>query len=124
MKRIKNYMIMMLILLSSASANDIVHGTVYGTDENSEKVPLSKASIRWMNTGIGVLTDSEGEFSIARTEQSNKLIISYVGYKSDTLNIGTNDKKLDINLVQSLTTDEVNVVAELPLTPLFLQLPS
>jgi outer membrane receptor for ferrienterochelin and colicin len=114
MKRIKNYMIMMLILLSSASANDIVHGTVYGTDENSEKVPLTKASIRWMNTGIGVLTDSEGEFSIARTEQSNKLIISYVGYKSDTLNIGTNDKKLDINLVQSLTTDEVNVVAESP----------
>lgn len=55
-------------------------------DENNN--PLVNTSIYWINTNIGSITDSEGNFKIKNREtNNNKIIISFVGYQNDTITI-------------------------------------
>lgn len=48
---------------------------------------LPAASVHWQNTAIGTTTNDKGWFTIPFTAQTNKLIFSYVGYKTDTLTV-------------------------------------
>ena len=49
--------------------------------------PLLGANIIWLGTDIGTVTDYDGEFEIPYSPSYRKLVISYVGYISDTLDI-------------------------------------
>jgi len=55
--------------------------------ENNKTYPLTGASVFWQNTTIGTVTDIEGAFQLERTPETDLLIISYVGFKTDTLKI-------------------------------------
>lgn len=95
-------------------SQEMIKGKVYGLDENDKKAPLVKASLQWLGTGKGTLTQKDGEFSIQRVKNTDKLVVSFVGYKTDTIRIEDKHNNIEINLTQSLTTDEVKVVAEAP----------
>ena len=41
----------------------------------------------WGGTSLGTITDSLGKFDIARSAKTNRLIISYIGYKTDTIKV-------------------------------------
>jgi hypothetical protein len=41
------------------------------------------------NAKSGVLTDTEGNFSISKKPENHELIVSFVGYKTDTLMVHT-----------------------------------
>ena len=45
------------------------------------------ANVYWLNTNIGTTTDEKGWFTIPYKEEYKKLVISYVGYKTDTISI-------------------------------------
>lgn len=76
-------------------------------DEKSE--PLIGATINIEGTTNAVITDLEGKFTI-KVLPSEKLIISYLGYKPKTITIGKN-RRFDIILDPSVTEmDEVVVV--------------
>jgi len=79
------------ILLFSQSKID---GRIMGTNQNNEPIGLSGANVYWHNTSIGVTTNSEGNFSIAYKPEYQKLIISYIGFKTDTLIVKSSDKIL------------------------------
>jgi len=114
---VKKIFVFILLLVSSyyvSLAQGSVHGKVFGLDENDNKAPLAKSSVVWMGTQKGVLTDKKGEFSIQRVPNSDKLVISFVGYKTDTITVSAGEETLEISLKQSLTTDEVRVTAEAP----------
>lgn len=105
----------MTILFSIASfAQGNLNGKVFGLDENGAKTPLIKASVHWLGTGVGTLTDNNGEFVINRVISTNKLVVSYVAYKSDTLRIDDKKHTIEVNLKQSFTTSEIRVVGEAP----------
>ena len=62
------------------------------TDKENE--PLYLANIVLLNSNIGVTTNEDGEFNlIAEFDSSDKIIISYVGYKSATMDVAN----LDLN---------------------------
>lgn len=63
------------------------------TQENNETHPLSGASVFWLSTNQGVITDSNGAFQIESHAESQKLVIQYLGFKTDTLHI-TSPKKI------------------------------
>ncbi|GAB1857708.1 TonB-dependent receptor plug domain-containing protein [Flavobacteriaceae bacterium MHTCC 0001] len=48
---------------------------------------LVGANVYWLNTQVGTVTDIDGNFSIAYKSTYKQLIISYVGFKTDTLTI-------------------------------------
>ena len=71
-----------------------IAGVVMQESMNGKFEPLFNASVYWVGTKNGVLTDSFGVFKI-NTNPIKKLVISYVGFKSDTITIeNTSDFKV------------------------------
>ena len=64
-------------------------GKIMEVDENGYHVSLNGANVYWLDTSIGTITDIDGNFSIPYKREYDKLVISYVGYKTDTLNISS-----------------------------------
>lgn len=74
---------------------------------NGKEEPIIGATINWAGTKLATSSDIEGKFSIARSK-FNKLIISYVGYKTDTILI-KNETDLKIYLQADNQLQEVVV---------------
>ena len=70
-----------LLLLGQKNLN----GTIYDSSQDNIKQPLFGANLIWLGTSIGTSTDIDGNFSLPFIDSTNNLIISYVGFKSDTL---------------------------------------
>ena len=75
------------------NAQNLLLGTIYGDNLDN---PLPGANVYWLDNNIGTVTDIEGRFSIQIQDTSNKLIISYVGYISDTLTIREIEKVIHV----------------------------
>ena len=73
---------------------EIIEGRVSEGGAESSGVPLSGANVYWMNSQVGTVTDKEGVFKIPYLKEYSKLIIIYVGFESDTLNVNSSQ---DIN---------------------------
>lgn len=84
--------------------------SVTGTVIDAGKEPIIGASILVKGTSIGVITDLEGNFTLANVPDNAILQISYIGYVSQ--NISLNGKtNVTITLVEdSKTLEEVVVV--------------
>lgn len=65
------------------SAQSVVKGTVY----DNEDVPLSGVNVYWEGTSIGTITTMDGTFELDYNANYHQLILSYVGFKTDTLHI-------------------------------------
>jgi outer membrane receptor for ferrienterochelin and colicins len=55
--------------------------------ENNEIFPLTGANVYWQDTTVGTVTDIEGKFQLERVSSTDLLIVSYLGFKTDTLKI-------------------------------------
>ena len=93
-----------LLLPLTAFAQQFSKGTV--VDEAN--LPLMGAEVYWNGTQIGASTDDNGTFTLKRTENSNTLVISYVGYKTKTVKV-TNSEALHIQLEPQSALEEVVV---------------
>ncbi|SHI68912.1 TonB-dependent receptor [Pseudozobellia thermophila] len=90
-----------------AFSQEKVEGMVVDSGASNEP-GLPGANVYWMDSQIGVVTDIDGKFSIPYKKEYNKLIVSYVGYESDTLTVNA-PKTLRLRLKASNTLDEVVV---------------
>lgn len=71
--------------------------------------PLVGANVFWQGTTTGVATDADGKFSLKRHESIKHLVVSFVGYRNDTINVeGKNN--LEIFLQPSVDLEEIEVV--------------
>ena len=82
MKKIIFFLLTIPIL---AVAQDSLRGKV--VDNNLS--PLANASIHWLNSNIGTTTNNNGEFQIRKDSKYKFLIISFIGFKADTIEIET-----------------------------------
>ncbi len=71
--------------------------------------PLAYVYVYWLGLTVGTETDSTGYFSLERNPGNMSLIVSYVGYTPDTIQIGS-QSYLSVVLKGSTILDEVNVV--------------
>ena len=84
---------------------------ITGTIKDNNGDPVIRASIQVKNTGIGTITDYNGQFSLNNVPENGILIISYIGY--DTEEIPVNKKK-NLQIVMKENTkqlEEIVVVA-------------
>ncbi len=90
-----------------------IEGRVIGTGPQSgetKNLPVIGANIHWEGTTIGTSTNQDGYFKLKYSPSANnKLVVSYVGYKNDTLLIDVDPGFLDIKLVENPEIDEVTV---------------
>lgn len=104
----KQYLLFIALLFPFSIFSQNLEGTV--TDSQEE--PLVGANLHWIKTSIGTSTDSNGQFEISVKGIKNKrLIISYIGYESDTVLI-KNQKTVKLQLKESNTLNAVNVKAK------------
>ncbi|HRS01819.1 MAG TPA: TonB-dependent receptor [Bacteroidota bacterium] len=107
-----------LIIISIAISYNVygreIQGTVFGTGENNEKTVLPKANVIIKDTKIGTLTNEFGKFSINTQESDVTLIISYVGYKKDTVIVPHNQHNIEVVLTQVLSSKTIIVEGQKP----------
>ncbi|WP_339841315.1 TonB-dependent receptor [uncultured Maribacter sp.] len=75
-----------VVLPTLVLSQDQVDGVILDSND-SNALSLSGANVYWQDSQTGVVTDFDGKFSIPYKKEFNKLIISYVGFESDTLTI-------------------------------------
>jgi hypothetical protein len=84
-----------------------IEGKVFEIVDGEEK-PLVGANLQWLDTQRGTSTDTEGSFLINRSGDQRYLLVSYVGYQSDT--VDTQGKTtLKIQLLAGKILNEVSV---------------
>jgi len=91
--------IILIFIVSDIGLAQVLTGRVYEKDENNSLVPLAGTNIYWQGTTTGTTSNDEGFFELQKinTEKS-ALIVSYIGYKADTLNVPIDQDSIEITL--------------------------
>lgn len=105
MKTILKIIIVLFFSVQLNAQQKTVTGTITTA---SDGLPLPGANVLIKGTSQGVTTDFDGKYSIS-TNLGDKLIFSYIGYKSQSVTVGTKSV-IDVSLEASETLDEVVIV--------------
>lgn len=106
----KSILIVALLLFSNFifGSNESVRGLVKDKDFPGEVI--AGANIYWAGTNHGTTSNAKGEFEISlHTDENVPLIVSFVGYLSDTIYNVNSEKPLQILLEKNTELDEVVV---------------
>ena len=80
--------------------------------EHTQFSPLPNASLVWKGTTNGTVTDVNGKFKLLKPGTGQQyLIVSYVGYKTDTIKIAESESEINIVLKESNVLSEVEIKA-------------
>jgi outer membrane receptor for ferrienterochelin and colicin len=86
----KKYLILSFMFLSLiVTAQEQLKGSVLETGTGKE-LPLSGASVYWLDSSVGVITGVDGTFSLPYKFSYSKLVISYISFKTDTISVTEN----------------------------------
>ena len=105
----RNLFIVMCLLASVGLQAQTIKGRVMEETENGE-VALPGANVYWVGTSKGSVSDANGEFKI-KWEKVGKLVVSFIGYRSDTIEVKSTDKFVTCTLKSGEQLDEVSVAA-------------
>ncbi len=92
-----------------------IHGKVFGDNGAGKKETLIGAVLVWEGTRSGTTTDVTGHYSIGIPPNSDRLIVSFVGYLNDTIQYA-GQTELNIELRLNTLSNVVNVRGELGAT--------
>jgi outer membrane receptor for ferrienterochelin and colicins len=115
--KLKSYyklLFLSLLLFSKPvfSQTETVRGIVIEKKADGKTEPLIGATLRWENAKNGTSTDANGEFSLSKSPENHQLIVSSVGYKTDTLMVHSLDFVTIVLTSQSSDLKEVVVRSE------------
>lgn len=103
-------LIISLLLLPTIGWGQTIRGTVQEIVAN-KPTPLIGANVYWSGTSTGVSTDSVGRFELPLVDGASRLIVSYVGYRPDTLTIADPTAGVRVTLRSEAILNEVVVSA-------------
>jgi len=89
--------------------NNYLKGKVTGIDDNKQQNALTGANIFWKGTQIGTISDDKGSFTIKKLFDKKYLIVSFIGYQNDTVDISGKDS-INVKLMPISDLEEVKVV--------------
>ena len=99
------------VISDTKTVAHIIKGVVLESNKKGVFNPLAGASVVWLNTKVGVSTDSNGVFLIRHNGTDSRLIISYSGYQPDTVSI-VDVNELKIILAANKQLKEVTVLSK------------
>ncbi|HEY0297910.1 MAG TPA: TonB-dependent receptor [Arachidicoccus sp.] len=85
-----------------------INGVILDT---ANAMPLGAASIKSFDENKGVVSKSDGSFSLSLPEKTTKLIVAFVGYQSDTITLPVDNISLTIYLKSLSQLSDVQVRA-------------
>ncbi|NNC49673.1 MAG: TonB-dependent receptor [Flaviramulus sp.] len=82
------YLLYIIILLPTCLiSQEKIQGMIMEANDKNEHIGLAGANVYWLNTDVGTVTDLDGKFEIQYKPELYKLVISYVGFKTDTITV-------------------------------------
>lgn len=105
MKRLMFLGFFMVFFSTAAFAQTVVKGIIL----DSDKLPLIGATIQVEGTNSKTISDAEGRYQIVAPSGTSKLIVSFVGFETQTVSIN-NQAQLNITLSSLNTLNDVVVV--------------
>lgn len=73
---------------------------------------IAGATLFWKNTTVSASTDANGLFKIEKPAEAGKLVVSYIGFKTDSFSVKADTKFLLIKLKSDNQLNEVEIVLE------------
>ncbi|WP_271407069.1 TonB-dependent receptor [Tenacibaculum soleae] len=108
----KIHIIGMFILMSTISfSQEKFKGMIMDKNGSKDNLGIYGASVYWLNTNIGATTNEKGWFTIPYKSEYKKLVVSFVGFKTDTVTIN-NLKPIHHFLKENNTLKEVTIKAK------------
>ncbi|MBI9072878.1 MAG: carboxypeptidase-like regulatory domain-containing protein [Melioribacteraceae bacterium] len=109
MKLIKIAVLFVVLFTTSNAQTYTLKGNI--SDKKTTRF-LSFANLRLNNSNIGTAANVNGDFELKLEKGRHEIIVSFIGYKSDTLNINlSNNIEIDVQLSPvSLKLDEVTIL--------------
>ncbi|GAA3603037.1 TonB-dependent receptor [Flavivirga amylovorans] len=104
----KDIIYIVLILPMVMLSQNKISGIIMEANEKNEPIGLPGANVYWLNTSVGTVTDIDGKFSIPYEKGYAQLLISYVGFKTDTITV-TNTKMIKHWLQPTDNLDAVTI---------------
>jgi len=95
----KNILLLFLLIINSTfviSQVKIKGKVVF--EDSGVSYPIAESSIYWQGTKSGTISNDKGEFEIQKIESTNNLVISYIGFKTQIIQI-ENDQFYNVVLV-------------------------
>jgi len=103
------YIIIFFFTANFMIAQKSIKGYVY---ENKEKqnIAIPLANVYWLGYSTGAVADINGNFIISEPKSyPSNLIVSFVGYQSDTITLNAYQKKIKVQLKSIIGLDEFQV---------------
>ncbi|MGS2725071.1 TonB-dependent receptor [Psychroserpens sp. BH13MA-6] len=105
------YILFILICFPSLlMSQEKIDGIILEANSENTTIPLAGANVFWLDTSVGVVTDIEGRFSIPYQSSYQQLVVSYVGYQTDTIQVSS-PKYIRHYLKPSSALDQVTVTS-------------
>ena len=107
MKPKKHVLLLIILLIVNylSFGQSFLEGKIL--DNKDKKMSLIGVSVRWVNSPDGGVTDPDGYFKIKKRPENHQLIISLIGYKSDTLMVHSSAEF--VHYLTESTTDLASV---------------
>lgn len=107
----KKILISIMLLISFQSfAQQTLRGMIMDRNNPKDNLGVFGANVYWLNTQIGTTTNEKGWFEIPYKSTYKKLVVSFVGYKTDTISI-TSLEPLHHFLTPENELDEIKVAS-------------
>ena len=74
----------LLLISNILLAQEKIKGQIY-SKLNEDLIPISGVNVYWLDTSKGTISNEDGKFSIPKNNNTNKLILSFIGFQTDTL---------------------------------------
>lgn len=85
MKKIIVSLCLLIPVLSFAQKD--LKGIIMDKEDLKDTIGVYGANVYWLGTSLGTVTDEKGRFQIPYKTEYKRLVVSFVGYKTDTLTI-------------------------------------
>ncbi|NNF75630.1 MAG: TonB-dependent receptor [Flavobacteriaceae bacterium] len=105
----KGFIYVIFLIPIMMNAQESVKGVIYEQTENNQRMPLPGANVIWLNTTVGTITEDDGTFSVPYSSEYKKLVISFVGFKTDTLEVNNPAQRVEHVLEASTDLEEVKL---------------
>lgn len=109
MRQLRYVHTLVVVLLSCAGVAQI-RGRIIEISAKGDSSAVPGAVVLWQNTNVASTSDASGQFRLAPSPLSNRLVLSAVGYRNDTLTVTDSTKFLLLVLRSGVNLGEVEVV--------------
>src|SRR5690606_22542695 len=106
----KNILYILLLIPALTFSQDQLSGMIMEANAENKHEPLAGANVYWLDTTVGSVTDIDGKFTIPYKQEYTKLVVSFVGFKTDTLTISS-PKMVQHWLQPTSNLDEVTITS-------------